>query len=145
MKGAGIITIGLAALSMACGEIRDVYDSPVHKLSFGQGTYLTISETATNFMVDVWFKCKAQNNTDCACGTWTLGATRNAVDAMLKNDTVRSAWKQTYGRGFANGYGCDMTTAIYDMGRRNHECLRVHYFDNINWTTGDASLAECKE
>lgn len=138
----------VAALSIGCGEIRNAYESPFHKLSFGNGDYLTISEGGSNFMISKWFDCKAAGTGDCACGTWALTITRGVIDGMIKNTQARNFWSNTYGRGFANDQGCDFTQAVYDLGPRNHECLRIHYnlnpLSDPNWTTVDASLAECK-
>lgn len=149
-----LLALASFALLAGCGlnEVREAIDGRYHKLSAGNGVYLTIKRIATSCMIYSYDICRSTGKSLQVCGQETLKVSREAIERSLKSP-AKELWNgqglvyglhPNIGRGFRDEEAVDFATAIKDLRSRNHECLRMHWKPTgTNWTTMDESAAEC--
>lgn len=152
--------LGCAMLSIAaagCGKPGPIFaakSGDYHEISPADwGVYLTIKIHATNGMAAFFHACKSDGKSDKICGRDTLRVARGVLEKQL-HGAAWELWNGDYsifgyhphlGKSFDDDQASDLATAVYDLAKRDHECLRVHWKPSgINWTTAnDEGIAEC--
>ena len=153
-------TVGSALLCMAaasCGTVENIYaakSGDYHELSPADfGVYITFKRHATDAMTVFFHLCKDDGKSDATCGRDVLRVARGQLGGKLHGAALE-LWNGQYsifgyhpniGKGFRDDEGSDFATAVYDMKKRGHECLRIHWkASGTNWTTvNDEGVAEC--